>query len=141
MKRLKLQNHFFALVALVLACTFASCGDDIYYTIDNTDEALCNKLWIEDHYVTSDGQEATYQLRFNTDGTGQELTSWAIGTGTNIIDRQISWRWTNDSKECIQLIYNDGSAQYLENVWVRDHYLSAEIDGLSLTFVDANHRY
>ena len=97
MKRLKLQNHFFALVALVLACTFASCGDDIYYTIDNTDEAL--------------------------------------------IDRQISWRWTDDSKECIQLIYNDGSAQYLENVWVRDHYLSAEVDGLSLTFVDANHRY
>ena len=123
MKRLKLQNHFIALVALVLACTFASCGDDIYYTIDNTDEALCNKLWIEDHYVTSDGQEATYQLRFNT------------------IDRQISWRWTDDSKECIQLIYNDGSAQYLENVWVRDHYLSAEVDGLSLTFVDANHRY
>ena len=33
MKRLKLQNHFFALVALVLACTFASCGDDIYYTL------------------------------------------------------------------------------------------------------------
>ena len=112
-----------------------------YYTIDNTDEALCNKLWIEDHYVTSDGQEATYQLRFNTDGTGQEITSWSIGTGTTTIDRQISWRWTDDSKECIQLIYNDGSAQYLENVWVRDHYLSAEIDGLSLTFVDANHRY
>ena len=105
MKRLKLQNHFFALVALVLACTFASCGDDIYYTIDNTDEALCNKLWIEDHYVTPEGQEATYQLRFNTDGTGQEITSWAIGTGTTTIDRQISWRWTDDSKECIQLIY------------------------------------
>lgn len=141
MKQSKLLDRLFLLLALTLTCTIASCGDDIYYTIQNTDEALCNKLWVEDHYTTPEGQQATYQLRFNADGSGQELTSWLIGTGTNIIDRQISWRWTDDAKECIQIIYNDGSARYLENVWVRDHYLSAEIGGSFYTFVDANHRY
>ncbi len=149
MKRLKPFDRLFMLLAatLTMGMFASSCGDDIYetyetyYIIDNTDEALCNKLWIEDHYVTPEGQAATYQLRFDADGRGQELTSWAIGTGTNTIDRQISWRWTDDSKECIQIIYNDGTAQYLENVWVRDHYLSAEIDGTTFTFVDASHRY
>ena len=29
--------------------SLASCGDDIInYTMENTDEALCGKLWIDD---------------------------------------------------------------------------------------------
>ena len=33
--------------------SLASCGDDIVnYTMENTDEALCGKLWIDDSYVS-----------------------------------------------------------------------------------------
>lgn len=122
--------------------SLASCGDDIInYTMENTDEALCGKLWIDDSYVTSEGYAGTYQLRFFDGGDGQEVTSWQVDGGTNTFDRNITWRWTDSSKECLQLTYPDGTSRYLENVWVRDHYLSAAIEGRTLVFVDANYQH
>ena len=36
----------------LLTLSLTSCGDDIVnYTMENTDEALCNKLWIDNDYV------------------------------------------------------------------------------------------
>ena len=61
--------------------------------------------------------------------------------GTNTFDRNITWRWTDSSKECLQLTYPDGTSRYLENVWVRDHYLSAAIEGRTVVFVDAEHQH
>ena len=122
--------------------SLASCGDDIInYTMENTDEALCGKLWIDDSYVTSEGYAGTYQLRFFDGGDGQEVTSWQVDGGTNTFDRNITWRWTDSSKECLQLTYPDGTSRYLENVWVRDHYLSAAIEGRTVVFVDAEHQH
>lgn len=122
--------------------SLASCGDDIInYTMENTDEALCGKLWIDDSYVTSEGYAGTYQLRFFDGGDGQEITSWQVDGGTNTFDRNITWRWTDSSKECLQLTYPDGTSRYLENVWVRDHYLSAAIEGRTVVFVDAEHQH
>lgn len=119
------------------AFCLASCGDDIVnYTMENTDEALCGKLWIDDNYTTDEGLAGTYQLRFFDGGDGQEVTSWQVDGGTNTFDRNITWRWTDSSKECLQLTYPDGTSRYLENVWVRDHYLSAEIEGRTVVFVD-----
>ena len=122
--------------------SLASCGDDIInYTMENTDEALCGKLWIDDSYITSEGYAGTYQLRFFDGGDGQEVTSWQVDGGTNTFDRNITWRWTDSSKECLQLTYPDGTSRYLENVWVRDHYLSAAIEGRTVVFVDAEHQH
>ena len=136
-RRLALRLAF---MAAVLSTTLTSCGDDVYYDIRNTDEALCGKSWVEYHYILPDnGQQATYKLRFDDNGSGQELTSWVITAGTNTIDRDITWRWTDDSRECIQILYNDGASRFLDNVWVREHYLSAEIDGIPYTFIEANY--
>ena len=124
------------------ALCLASCGDDIVnYPMENTDEALCGKLWIDDNYTTDEGLAGTYQLRFFDGGDGQEVTSWQVDGGTNTFDRNITWRWTDSSKECLQLTYPDGTSRYLENVWVRDHYLSAEIEGRTVVFVDANYQH
>ena len=47
------------LVKIVLLCVMtiglASCGDDNYYTIQNTDEKLCSDAWMED-YTTDEGE-------------------------------------------------------------------------------------
>ena len=83
----------------------------------------------------------TYQLRFFEEGDGQEITAWQVDGGTNTFDRNITWRWTDSSKECLQLTYPDGTSRYLENVWVRDHYLSAQISGRMVVFVDANYQH
>ena len=103
--------------------------------------SLCGKLWIDDSYVSDDGFPGTYQLRFFEEGDGQEITAWQVDGGTNTFDRNITWRWTDSSKECLQLTYPDGTSRYLENVWVRDHYLSAQISGRMVVFVDANYQH
>lgn len=119
-----------------------SCGDDItVYTMENTDEALCGKLWIDDTYETAEGYTGTYQLRFFQGGEGEEITSWQVDGGTNTFDRDITWRWTDDSRECLQLTYPDGTARFLENVWVRERYFSCLLDGHSYVFVDANYQH
>ena len=52
---------------ILLLCAFviglASCGDDVYYTMENDDQKLCDRTWI-DEYETEEGLPCTYQLRF-----------------------------------------------------------------------------
>ena len=127
----------------LLAFSLASCGDDIVnYTMENTDEALCNKLWIDNNYENEEGASGTYQLHFFSDGNGMERTIIPEGEGgSNTIERDIIWKWTDASKECVQYAYPSGTVKYLDNVWVRDHYLSCEIDGHPVTFVEANYQH
>lgn len=51
---------------ILLLCAFviglASCGDDVYYTMENDDKKLCDRTWI-DEYETEEGLPCTYQLR------------------------------------------------------------------------------
>ena len=57
-------------VKILLLCIFAvgllSCGDDVYYTMENSDKKLCDRTWI-DEYETDEGLTCTYQLRFFKD--------------------------------------------------------------------------
>ena len=129
------------LVGCACVLGFASCGDDVYYTIENTDEALCGRLWVDDDYVTDEGYEGTYQLRFHQGGKGQEVRSWQMDGGTNTFDREMTWRWTDSSKECLQLTFPDGASKYFENVWVRQHYLSGKLDGREVTMVSASSQH
>ena len=113
--------------------SLASCGDDIInYTMENTDEALCGKLWIDDSYITSEGYAGTYQLRFFDGGDGQEVTSWQVDGGTNTFDRNITWRWTDSSKECLQLTYPDGTSRYLEPPRLKDARWSLWMPSISI---------
>lgn len=116
-----------------------SCGDD-YYTLKNDEQNLCDKLWIDQNYVTEDGYEGTYQLRFyQKDYKGQEITSYSEGGGTHTFDREFSWKWGDSSKEDLYMTFNDGSIKHFENVLVRNHYLSGLLDGESIMLVDMDH--
>ena len=78
---------------------------------------------------TDEGLTCTYQLRFFKDNNkGQELTTTYDTGGKTTVDREFSWRWTDDSKEALRLTFSDGKVKYFENVWVRDHYLSGKMD-------------
>ena len=93
------------------------------------------------NYTTDEGLTGTYQLRFYSGGKGQEVVILPVTGGTNTTDKEITWRWTDESKECLQWVYTDGTVRYMDNVWVRQHYLSGELDGEQLTFVEANYQH
>ena len=42
----------------IFVFTLSSCGDDVYYTLENNDNDLCNKLWIT-NYTTDEGLTGT----------------------------------------------------------------------------------
>ena len=137
---MKTLNAWRMLWVCIFVFTLSSCGDDVYYTLENNDNDLCNKLWIT-NYTTDEGLPGTYQLRFYSGGKGQEVVILPVTGGTNTTDKEITWRWTDESKECLQWVYTDGTVRYMDNVWVRQHYLSGELDGEQLTFVEANYQH
>lgn len=131
-------------VKILLLCAFtiglASCGDDVYYTMENSDKKLCDRTWV-DEYETDEGLPCTYQLKFfKGNDKGQELTITYDGGGKTTVDREFSWRWDDDSKEALRMTFPDGKVKYFENVWVRDHYLSGKLDGKIMMMTDANYK-
>lgn len=71
---------------LMMVCvwtfTLTSCGDDVtYYTIQNSDEMLCSRTWVEEYDTTNeDGVmvSCVHQLKFSAlhnDKSGQEFTN------------------------------------------------------------------
>lgn len=137
---MKIQNYVKMWLLCVLTLGFSSCGDDVYYTMENDDNKLCDKTWIEE-YNTEEGLLTTYQLRFFKDNNkGQEVSTTYDAGGKVIIDREFIWRWADDSKEVLKLTFADNKVKFFENVWVRDHYLSGKLDGKNVTLVDANYK-
>lgn len=126
------------LVKIMLLCAMtmglASCGDDNYYTIQNSDEKLCSDTWMEDY--TTDAGECRHELKFTKEKqNGREVLSGkdilivtAIGKTTTETSN-FTWQWIDDSKEGLILNYGAGDVKYFENVWVREHYLSGKLDG------------
>ena len=47
-----------------------------------------------------------------------------------------TWKWADNSKETLILIFPANEVKYFENVWVRDHYLSGKLDGEVVTLTD-----
>ena len=131
---MKILNLVKIMLLCVMTIGLASCGDDNYYTIQNTDEKLCSDAWMED-YTTDEG-ECRHILEF-TKGkqNGKEVLS---GKETLIVyevgkmkttESNFTWRWIDNSREGLVLNYGAGEIKYFENVWVRDHYLSGKLDG------------
>lgn len=140
------------LVKIVLMCVLTSflvsCGDDVtYYTIQNSDDALCAHTWMEEYETTNDEGVAVscvHQLKFTTsDYSGQEIHQYYY-TGESRpyseVTRNFDWQWLDSAKEGISMNFGAGNVKYFENVWVREHYLSGKLDGKEVTFTDANYR-
>lgn len=137
---MKIWNYVKILMLCTLTLNFISCGDDVYYTMENDDNKLCGKTWIEE-YNTDEGLLCTYQLRFSKDNNkGQEVSTTYNTGGKVIIDREFTWRWADESKEILKLTFADNKVKNFENVWVRNHCLSGKLDGKNVTLLDANYK-
>lgn len=131
-------------IAVLFFCTLGlvACSDD-----DDTkgiDEMLC-RTWVYEQMADNDGESVlfTHQLQFVRKGnSGQEMKKrYVVATGTTHSEtRDFTWRWKDDSHECLVLSYGAGEVKYFENVWVRNHYLSGLIGGESVMFVDASYK-
>lgn len=137
---MKVLNDVKIWLLCLFAISLASCGDDVYYTLQNSDDQLCERTWVED-YESDGGATGAYQLRFHKkDNKGQEVSTTYTADGKVTYDREFNWRWTDDSKEALKLTFADGKVKYFENVWVRDHYLSGKIEGRVVTLKDAGYK-
>lgn len=117
-----------------------SCGDDVYYTMENSDQKLCGKTWLKE-YVTDNGLAGSYQLRFYMDNNkGQELTTTYDAGGKTTVDREFTWQWADGSEEGLRMKFNDNTIKYFDNVWVREHYLSGELEGEYILLIDTNYQ-
>ena len=47
----------------------------------------------------------------------------------------------DSAKEGLRLDFGAGNIVYFENVWVREHYLSGKLDGVEVTFADADYKW
>ena len=80
---MKTLNYVKILLLCVFTIGLASCGDDVYYTMQNSDDKLCGKTWIEEYQTENkDGVEVlcSHQLKFaKADNSGQEIWEYYRG--------------------------------------------------------------
>lgn len=137
---MKTLNYVKILLLCIFTFSLASCGDDVYYTMQNSDDKLCGKKWVEDS-ETDGVVTSAYQLTFEKKGNrGYEISTSYTDDGKVTYEKELAWSWTDDSKETLKLTFVDGKVKYFENVWVRDHYLSGILDGKDVTLVDINYK-
>lgn len=139
---MKTLNFVKILLLSVIAVSLASCGDDIYYTMQNSDNKLCGKVWME-QYWNEDDELCEYQLKFKKEKrnnrevlSGKETTIIYKKGGKNTIERDFTWEWMDSSMEGLILYFKAGDVSYFENVWVREHYLSGKLDGIVVVLTD-----
>lgn len=139
---MKTLNFVKILLFSVIAVSLASCGDDIYYTMQNSDNKLCGKKWME-QYWNEDGELCEYMLEFEKEKrnnrellSGTETTITYKKGGTNTVQKDFTWEWMDSSMEGLILYFKAGDVSYFENVWVREHYLSGKLDGIVVVLTD-----
>lgn len=136
---MKTLNYLKIMLLCVLAVGFTSCGSDDDEGAD-LDVRLC-RTWVEEY--AEDSQVYTHQLKFVRSGnSGQEQKKqYDPETGTTHTEtRDFTWAWQDNAKECLVLKYGAGETKYLENVWVREHYLSGRLGGEIIMMVDADYK-
>lgn len=120
----------------------SSCGDE-YYTDDylrNSDEKLCNRVWVEE-YETNDNELCEHYLEFSRNGSGKETFKYKPIDGRKPYESsyRFDWAWIDNSMEGLILDYGGNDRSFFDNVWVREHNLSGKLDGVIVSFVDANY--
>lgn len=125
---------------LVVAIGFSSCGDEYYYDdeyLKNSTEKLCGILWQLEEYEDIKTIVTTYN--FSPNGVGKEIVEIyreGIKDPIQTTSKRIEWKWINNM-EGIEVVVLDTPKDrwiYFDNVWVRDYYLMATIDGKSVVF-------
>lgn len=139
---MKTLNFVKMLLLCVITLSMTSCGDDNYYTIQNSDEKLCSKTWVEE-YTTEDGDLCRYQLEFTKNKknnkelcSGKETTILYKTGSKETTERDFTWEWIDGSKEGLILNYGAGDIEYFENVWVREHYISGKLNSKIIMLSD-----
>ena len=139
---MKTLNFVKILLFSVIAVSLASCGDDIYYTMQNSDNKLCGKVWME-QYWNENGELCEYMLKFEKIKknnrevlSGKEKTITYKKGGIATLERHFTWEWMDSSMEGLILYFGPDEVSYFENVWVREHYLSGKLDGIVVVLTD-----
>ena len=108
---MKTLNYVKILLLCVFTIGLASCGDDVYYTMQNSDDKLCGKTWIEEYQTENkDGVEVlcSHQLKFaKADNSGQEIWEYYRGGESRPYEttsRTFTWKWMDKSMEGLTLI-------------------------------------
>lgn len=131
------------LLLLTVILGLASCGDDnVYYTIQNSDEKLCGATWLEEYpTLNADNVEVicNHQLKFvksKSGNDGQEVWEYYRSGETRpyeTVSKRFTWNWLDSNMEGLELNYGGGEIVYFDNVWVRENYLSGSLDGVYVT--------
>ena len=107
---MKTLNYVKILLLCVFTIGLASCGDDVYYTMQNSDDKLCGKTWIEEYQTENkDGVEVlcSHQLKFaKADNSGQEIWEYYRGGESRPYEttsRTFTWKWMDKSMEGLTL--------------------------------------
>ncbi|CDB12162.1 uncharacterized protein BN744_00519 [Bacteroides sp. CAG:633] len=135
---MKTMNYAKICMLCVFALLLTACGKDDDST-SNMNAKLC-RTWVEEY--TEDDVTYTHQLIFTQNGnSGQELKKKYDHTSStaNTETRDFTWKWEDGTMECLVLSYGAGDVKYLENVWIREHYLSGKLDGVLIMMTDANY--
>ena len=135
---MKTMNYAKICMLCVFALLLTACGKDDDST-SNMNAKLC-RTWVEEY--TEDDVTYTHQLIFTQNGnSGQELKKKYDHTSStaNTETRDFTWKLEDGTMECLVLSYGAGDVKYLENVWIREHYLSGKLDGVLIMMTDANY--
>ncbi len=135
---MKTMNYAKICMLCVFVLLLTACGKDDDGT-SNMNAKLC-RTWVEEY--TEGDVTYTHQLIFTQNGnSGQELKKKYDHTSStaNTETRDFTWKWEDGTMECLVLSYGAGDVKYLENVWIREHYLSGKLDGVLIMMTDANY--
>ncbi|KAA6341213.1 hypothetical protein EZS27_010958 [termite gut metagenome] len=134
------------LLFLVMLTGFSSCEN--YYTDDffrNSDEKLCNRLWERTYLINN--ELCTHQLVFREALTGAETFEYRRKENGNWSEKayltqsySFYWEWADKELEGILIEHPRDGTLFFDNVWVRTHYLSGNLDGEGVTFYGKNFR-
>lgn len=135
---MKVLDYLKICLLCIMTLPLCSCGDD--EDTPSLDDKLC-RTWMQETVI--DNITYTHKLKFVRKGnSGQEIKmEYDTNTATsNTETRDFTWQWKDGAKECLVLNYGAGETKYLENVWVREHYLTGLLNGEIIMMADEGYR-
>ncbi len=145
---MKTFNYVNLMLLFVVTFALTSCGDDNYYTDDflkNSDEKLCSKAEWVDEYMNED-ETMLYQrtLTFKIDGRGVDtdktFSRLPNGNWNPVFSESAHFEWSWADKDMERLILDYWNKKlYFDNVWIREHYLTGKLNGVTVAFRDSRY--
>jgi hypothetical protein len=137
---MKFLRNVKIILFLAMLTGLGSCEN--YYTDDffyNSDEKLCNRLWERTYFM--DDELYTHRLEFRRTSTGiltgTETFEYSNNWGSRKEEYFFYWEWADKELEGIIIKHPIGGTLFFDNVWIRTHYLSGNLNGEEVTFLMA----